>query len=515
MASWKLCTFLLASVLFVLVTESEGRRRRGPRQPETGLGNAQGEQGGEEDQSNNGGRPWRRRGGGGGGGRRRGGGGGGGRRRGGGGRGGGRRGGGGGGGGNPGRRGQRMPNGRRLAACLLGGRRLGCPTGQDGDLMEQHRANILHSLSTSVDTFSLDMYQEMASRSQDNFVFSPFGVYSAMTMVKLGASGRTNRQLAARLHMSRGVHQAMGLYLSSLPQEGDGNSTLSLANAIFVRPGFTYNPAYANRLRMFYNTTGQEIEAVDPEDSINAWVESETQGEISEFLEPGSIDASTVIMLVNAIYFRGLWQTPFDADYTSPTTFHVSDSETAIVDMMSHTGRYTIRRSAVLGADVLELPYAGDRFVMYLLRPAPGTALDLVISRLSPQTWNETINGDVSTSRCTVKVPKFALDTSQSMKEILQSLGITRAFDPAAAKFRTMTRARDVYINEVEHRSVIELDEEGTVAAAATGVQIATLSLPPEFILDRPFMFLLRDKVQGINLFAGRYANPNGENLAM
>jgi len=270
-------------------------------------------------------------------------------------------------------------------------------------------------------------------------------------------------------------------------------------------------------MRELYRTSVQEFQAENPEEPINNWVEQMTDGEIEDFLEDGTIDDSTIMMLINAIYFKGKWKTPFDEDATMTADFKVSETETADVEMMFVDDDFKLLQSRVLNAEVLELPYKGERYAMTVILPDVSTNLRDVTSRLNRRTLDDILAQlkEESPRRLRLRMPKFALDTDQSMKEMLQRLGINHAFGDAA-KFRKMT-STPVKISDVTHRAVIEVDEEGTVAAAATGVGMVLLSayVGPEVNVDRPFLFIIRDTQENVNLFSGQFVDPEGDNLAL
>jgi len=351
----------------------------------------------------------------------------------------------------------------------------------------------------------------------DNFVFSPFSVYNAMSMALMGAGGGTKREIMSGMGTPRGVHQALNLYNTSLAMAGSENATLSMANAMYVKQGESanLNRRFTTKMQQLYRTAVQELLTDNPEEPINQWVEQMTGRMIQNFLEDGSIDDDTIMLLVNAIYFKGKWKNAFNDEATQTAQFKVSDDESVDVDMMYVEDYFRVHDSSILNAEVLELPYKGERYAMYIILPKTTTNLADVTARLTADTLDDVARAlqDEGPYKWQVKMPKFALDTAQSMTDILKNLGINQAFDNRA-KFKKMT-STSVKISDVSHRAVIKVDEEGTVAAAATGLEVNLLSLPPAITVDRPFMFIIRDMEQNVNLFSGQFVDPEGDNLAM
>lgn len=354
----------------------------------------------------------------------------------------------------------------------------------------------------------------------DNFVFSPFSVYNAMSMALMGAAGGTKREIYRGMGIPTGVHQALNLYNTSLAMAGSENATLSMANAIYVKQGESSNlhQRFRTKVQMMYRTAVQELLTDNPEEPINQWVKQMTGGEIEDFLEDGSIGDDTIMLLVNAIYFKGKWKNAFDDEETQTAQFKVSGDESVDVDMMYIKDNFRVHDSSILNAQILELPYKGERYAMNIILPKTTTNLADVTARLTADTLDDVasaLEGE-GPSKWEVKMPKFALDTAQSMKDILKKLGINQAFDNRA-KFKKMT-STSVMISDVSHRAVIEVDEEGTVAAAATGLEMVLTSVvfnPQTITVDRPFMFIIRDMEQNVNLFMGQFVDPEGDNLAM
>lgn len=375
----------------------------------------------------------------------------------------------------------------------------------------------MNGLSNSLSSFSWDMYRRMASANADNFVFSPFSVYAAMGMLLMGSQGPTRTQLISSMHVASPVHTAFLHYNASLPrgEEAEGPQ-FSIANKLYHRADFTYIPRYQRKVQNFYQSEIEQFEEEFPEDAVNEWVEGQTGGQIPDFLQDGAITDETILMLVNAIYFQGNWSNTFQTSMTGLRPFTVSSSLTVQVETMAQTGYFRKMHHPSLLATALELPYTGGRFSLFILLPDEGVTLSSLEQVITAEVLNSTLNMTSPESYMYLEIPKFSLDTDEDMKARLQELGITHVFNASTCRLRRMTTARNVVVNEVKHRAVMQVDEDGTTAAAATGVMIAVTSAgfaPTEFKVNRPFLFVLRDKEYNMNVFMGRYVNPQGDNI--
>ncbi len=334
-----------------------------------------------------------------------------------------------------------------------------------------------------------------------------------------------------------------------------GPVELGTANALFGEQTYPFAPAYLETIHKFYRTGGLfEVDFRDSSDEartrINTWVATQTHDRIKDLLAPGVLDGTTRLVLVNAIYFKGRWMSPFPAEATKDEDFTSPDGKVRVM-LMHHDSPQASAYAAVNadgsffetpktyapgaaprlypGADgfqLLELPYKGDELSMVLILPmAPGglTNLERKLDPARLEAWTARLDRrDVNSF-----VPRFRLESSYSMGGILRAMGMKRAFidprDANGAQFGPMCASRDprlqLYISEVVHKAFVEVDERGTEAAASTAVSIRQsaetrgprlIHFTPTFRADHPFLFLIRDRVSGTILFLGRVTNPNG-----
>ena len=219
----------------------------------------------------------------------------------------------------------------------------------------------------------------------------------------------------------------------------------------------------------------------------------------------GSVTADTRLVLASAIYFKGRWAARFDPARTRIAAFRTAGGEEAQVPMMSRSD--TLRFAARGGAMLLELPYLGRDLSMILLLPERPDGLPELEARMSAAALEEWL-AEARVARIEVSLPRFRFASSFTLPEALRAMGMPSAFDPQAADFSGIDGARDLFISAAVHKAFVEVNEEGTEAAAATGISVGTTSMPPEFRADHPFLFLIRDRITGCVLFLGRVADP-------
>jgi serpin B len=289
----------------------------------------------------------------------------------------------------------------------------------------------------------------------------------------------------------------------------DADVLLRIANQAFAQGDFPLEAAYLDALAARF---GSGIRLVDfirnaegARGDINAWVDERTEGRIPELLPQDSIDELTRLVLVNAVYLKAAWLAPFDEEATAPGPFHRLDGSTIDVPTMHDTLglRYAEGRSW----QAVELPYVGRQLGMLIVLPDELPAFEAAFDGASFEKITEALEAE----RVAMSLPRFGIESKLDLKTVLGAMGMPLAFDPVRADFSGITPVDDLYISGVIHQANIDVDEEGTEAAAATGVVMGTTSAPPPPIpmsVDRPFLFALRDLETGAILFLGRVVEP-------
>ncbi|HVP37553.1 MAG TPA: serpin family protein [Candidatus Saccharimonadales bacterium] len=361
--------------------------------------------------------------------------------------------------------------------------------------------------------FALDFYGQL--RTQPGNIFcSPQNISTAFAMTCAGASGTTRDEMVRVFHFPQlgdTLHAAWGAVLASLNRGATlGGYELSLANRLWGQQDFTFLQPFLDITRKSYGAELQRLDFLhDPGGSrstINTWVENQTHGRIQNLMPPDAVTNATRLVLTSAIYFKGLWATQFDARNTVPAPFHVAPGVERNVPTMS--AELDCSEGRGTGVGLLELPYRGKDLSMVILLPDSLDGLAGLEDRLDAASLDAWIAG-LHATRMRVMLPKFTVTTYVSLVSMLQALGMQAAFVPGDADFSLMDGGRDLFISAAVHKAWVQVNEEGTEAAAATGVSVGVTSVPPGFVVNHPFLFLIRDNVTGSLLFLGRVTDPS------
>jgi serpin B len=382
---------------------------------------------------------------------------------------------------------------------------------------------VLDEQATAINTFALRMYERLCAQEQGNIFFSPYSIVAALGMTDAGARGETKQQIRDALCITLEgdtFHAALngtGLSLAGHTGSTDG-LTLNVVNTTWVQNGMTFIPEYLDLLARYYGAGVNLLDfASEPEPSrilINTWVADQTNQRIKDLLLPGTISSATMLVLTNAIYFLADWLNQFDAALTTDKQFTRLDNAVVSVPLMQlgETGKMIKMMYGRAGnACAIDLPYKGNRLCMTVILPDKG-AFEAFQGSLDARSVEEVIASLDSTDLPPVRLPKFKFTSgSLSLAEELKALGMTLAFT-GSADFSGIFGARSIYISDVIHKAFISVDEKGTEAAAATAVIFERTSIPaPSFIADRPFLFVIRDRLTGVILFMGRILDPTDE----
>jgi serpin B len=364
---------------------------------------------------------------------------------------------------------------------------------------------------------ALGMLREVVARAPDSNAFiSPLSAGMALSLVYNGASGNTQREMGALLEtgaLTLGEVNAANRSLRAALRSDDVE--LSVANALWAARGGPLTAEYTERVRRAYDAEIARVDFTDPATParINGWVSDATRGRIPTLVS-APMDPSLVLFVANAVYFKGRWADEFRKAATRDLPFLLPDGTRAPRPTMHRTGSYGYLDGD--GFRAVRLPYRGDRLAMYVLLPDSGSSLAALRERLTRERWDAWMTGfarrDVS-----VALPRFRAEGTYPLVEPLRALGMRDAFDSRRASFRAMLPAsyfeggRNVYVSEGTQKTWIEVNEEGTEAAAATGFGISVTSAPPPpvpFVVDRPFLAAVRDDRTGAILFIGQVTDP-------
>jgi serpin B len=353
-----------------------------------------------------------------------------------------------------------------------------------------------------------------AAGAGKNVISSPYGVSAVLTMLDVGAAGETATQIETALSLPAGGTALAPTFAAlSCDDETDGSSNdnqLSIADAVWAQKGMTLQPAFVSTLAQGYAAPLQQADfagdVTGATSSINQWVSAQTSGAVPTLFQPGDLDASTRVVLVNAVYFKGAWQSGFDPGSTTSAPFKRDDGTTVQVPTMN--GFVTPSQGSGTGFSVVELPYKGGAMAMDFLVP-DGTLAALEQS-LTPAALSTAL-GTLAPSpeQLYLALPKFSFTTRLVLNPVLQGLGVTDVLDPTKADLSGIDGAHDLFLSIVVQQAMVEVDEQGTVAAAATGGSVETSLAVEPVAIDHPFLFLIRDTKTGSILFMGHVEDPS------
>lgn len=365
------------------------------------------------------------------------------------------------------------------------------------------KAFIAQTNESAFNFFRTIAYNEDAK----NYMVSPISLSMALGMVHNGAAGETKTAFDAVLGGAtlEENNDYNSLLIETLSSDSRGN-TLDLANAIWFQEGFPVEKGFFDINKRFYKS---EIANLDFSSSsavkkVNDWAEANTNGKIKDLVE--SFDADTKLFIANAIYFKSQWKFRFDPDRTVQRPFYTSETNITNVSIMNMTAEVATVYTDFFSA--LALPYEDNRFEMVILLPNVGFTTNSIIENLDATAFG-TLFDDNQKRELEIGLPRFKLEYSKSLNNILTELGLGIAFT-ANADFSGMNKDTGLFISDVFQKTFIEVNEEGTEASAVTGVVLVNTSVSPNFIADRPFLYIIREKFTGVICFMGRVGNPNG-----
>lgn len=368
--------------------------------------------------------------------------------------------------------------------------------------------------------FALNLYRKLASED-GNLIYSPYSIYQAFLMVYAGADAETKAEIAQALEIEqddgKDVHNlmnALNKLLTTQPSFLDSTAQplkFNVANALWVQQDVEINQGFLDTLSANYNAGLKLIDFSQPEDArqaINLWVAAQTNDKIKDLIPQGVLNELTRLVITNAVYFKGAWQNPFSPDRTASEPFFLLDGSEQVVEMMrtSYTGAGLVndRYQAV------KIPYQGGNYAMAVIMPS-GDFSGFEQS-LDEDALKQILTGfDGTFGQVNLGLPKFKTENSFNLGDQMKALGIQQAFDGQEADFASISDKMDLYITDVLHKAYIDVNEEGTEAAAATAIAIGTTSMPADswdITFDRPFIYVIYETTTNTIVFMGRVVTP-------
>ncbi|XP_072709275.1 ovalbumin-related protein Y-like [Ciconia boyciana] len=386
------------------------------------------------------------------------------------------------------------------------------------------------SISAANAEFCFDVFKELkVHHANDNIFYSPLSIISALAMVYLGARGNTQSQMEKVLHFdnvtgvgdttdsqcgtSEYIHNSFKDLLSDITKP-NATYSLKIAERLYIEKTYPVLLEYLECAKKFYKAGLEEVNfktaTEEARQLINSWVEKETNGQIQDFLVSGSVDLDTVLVLVNAIYFKGIWKTAFKEEHTREVPFNVTEQESRPVQMMCQNSTFKVAVVAAEKMKILELPYASGELSMLVLLPDDVSGLEQLENKISFEKLMEWTSPNVmEKKRVKVYLPRMKIEEKYNLTSVLIALGMTDLFSPSA-NLSGISSAESLKISEAIHEAYMEVNEEGTEVAASAGVMGDIKHSPEfdEFRADHPFLFLIKHNPTNIILFFGKYCSP-------
>ena len=363
------------------------------------------------------------------------------------------------------------------------------------------------NITESNEVFSMLLYNLLREKSE-NLVFSPFSISTVMAMLSVGAMEETLYQIENVLFFPSTFRVEYEKIIPAL--RSNDEFTLATANTIFMKDTFHIKQSFKRIMERSFHSDIRSLDFGESERAakiINGWVEKKTSNKIMNLINPKELDEQTQMVLVNAIYFKSEWHKKFDK--IIQRKFFVSRSNIVEVPMLEKVDKVFVASLKSLSSTMIELPYKGKRIVMQILLPHSKYGLTAVENKLKSTNVQRLFEKKKTKTKIKIRLPKFKLESELQLKEDFKNLGLVDMFS-FAADFSNIT-PYGLFVSMVKQKAIIEVDEEGTIAAAATAAILRWRSAiigPPSFVADHAFIFYLRDKKTGMLLFQGRVVNP-------
>lgn len=363
-----------------------------------------------------------------------------------------------------------------------------------------------------IESFASSAYRQLAQDATGNLVLSPFSISTALSMLLDGARGQTAEEMAQVLHQrypDPGYATSLSRLADQILKAGNaGGAELAAANGLWVQSGFKVQSDFRRTIQDHYHAPLTPLDFMgNPEQAraaINSWTGQQTRGHIAQLFAPGSVKSDTRLVLTSAIFFHGKWQSAFRPGDTSPAPFHEPGGATSQTPFMNQTGVFGYSETPAV--QILEMRYAGTPLAFDVLLPKTADGLpdlEKSMTREGLAGWFE----GLAAHTVEVALPRFRTESSFSLRDVLSRMGMPLAFS-GSADFSGIDDRRDLQLSDVVHKAYVDVTEEGTTAAAATGGMVRTIAMvaSPKLVFraDHPFAFLIRDTKSGTTLFAGR-----------
>ena len=364
--------------------------------------------------------------------------------------------------------------------------------------------------------FGFDLFSRVnAAEPGPNVFLSPLSASMALGMLMNGAAGQTWEDMRGTLGfagLSEAEINASYRGLIDLLLGLDPHVTVRIGNSVWSREDVPFEPPFFTAVGEYFDAEARALDFDDPAsvDVINQWASDATNGRIDKVID--RIEVYHIMFLLNAIYFKGTWTQEFDPEDTRPAPFRRADGSEVTVQMMHLEAGSRVPFAATNEYQAIELAYGGGAYAMVVVLPSQDRSLDELVASLDASAWDGLI-ANLDSARVTVSLPRFRLEYEELLNDPLIDMGMGVAFGDAAdfTRLTPLARTDPVCIHFVKQNTFVEVNEEGTEAAAVTSVGIGAVSAPPAFVADRPFLFAIRERLSGTILFMGAIGDPTRE----
>ena len=363
------------------------------------------------------------------------------------------------------------------------------------------------------------IYSKVTSKHEGNLIMSALSIECVLAVASLGSKGNTEKEIKKTFSLPsnpKSLSHGFSEVMKVLNTDQKESVTTEVSNHVYIRKGAKLLDDFEKNTNKIQKGIIKHVDfsnAAKTTQQINDQVKKDTKGKITNLFSEDSIDASTQLVFVNALYFKGKWKSEFNKRMTAEGEFYVSADKNVQADLMRTQGQYSVVDIKNVDARALQLPYKGDRFSMVVILPNDRDGFKKLEQDLSKIDFSKDIQFDKPSKTYQVTLPKFKIETSMGLVSALKELGIKDLFDAAKADLSGFTGSKGMFASALVQKAFIEVNEEGTEAAAATGMVVSSrsLSMPPSFICDHPFIFFIKDSKTGLILFTGRVMDPKSQ----
>ncbi|MDP2422910.1 MAG: serpin family protein [Bacteroidales bacterium] len=363
--------------------------------------------------------------------------------------------------------------------------------------------------------FGFDLLRQIdqAETPAKNLFISPLSVHLALGMAWNGAAGNTRHEMAQTMYFPQLSDEQINVSYKNLIYEllnADNKVEMGIANSIWYRNTFTVKKNFLDLNREYFDAEVQALDFNNPQskNTINAWVANKTRNRIKEIVD--AINHDHVMFVINAIYFKGIWKMEFKKSETRNRPFYLANGTDKQAMTMHTTASFAVASRP--DYQVIELPYGRGNFSMLIFLPNNGVSPSQIINNLSVEEWNALAGELKNKVEVELQLPRFGFSYEQELKQPLLNMGIKDAFSEWVANFSGITD-QQIFVSRVRHKTFVEVNEEGTEAAAVTSVEFSFTSMPPPplaFHVNRPFVFALKEKYTNSLMFIGKVMDPSG-----